>query len=145
MITNNINENQLNKYTLFFDGCSKGNPGLSGAGFVIYNNNENELSSNSFFVGDNQTNNYAEYMGLIQGMEEAIRINIKNLVVSGDSLLVINQMNGKYKVKSSNLLLLYQKAKQLEKRFESISYNHIYRKYNKKADELANNGIIIKS
>ena len=65
-------------------------------------------------------------------------MGIKNLCVEGDSLLVINQMTGKYKVKSENLILLYNKAKELEKRFDVIIYNHIYRNLNKRADELSN-------
>jgi ribonuclease HI len=61
IIINNTN------YKLFFDGCSKGNPGLAGAGAVIYNNDQ-EIWSDSFFVGDKITNNYAEYSGLILGL-----------------------------------------------------------------------------
>jgi len=127
-------------YSLFFDGSSKGNPGIAGAGFVIYDKHTNELFHDSFFVGEKKTNNFAEYTGLIRGLEEASRQNIRKINVCGDSLLVINQMNGVYKVNSLNLLPLYEIAKNLEKKFDSISYKHIYRKYNKRADELANIG-----
>lgn len=129
-------------YELYFDGCSKGNPGRSGAGAVLYKNN-NELATNSLFVGDKETNNSAEYNGLIIGLELAIKYNIKNLVVKGDSLLVIQQMIGKYQVKSSTLLQLYTKVKMLEKLFTSIVYQHVYRNDNKRADELANAAIVI--
>ena len=125
------------EYLLPFDGCSKGNPGKAGAGAVIYKNNT-EIWSKSLFIGNKNTNNEAEYTGLLIGLEEAIDMGIKNLCVEGDSLLVINQMTGKYKVKSENLILLYNKAKELEKRFDVIIYNHIYRNLNKRADELAN-------
>jgi ribonuclease HI len=129
-------------YELYFDGCSKGNPGRSGAGAVLYKNN-NELATNSLFIGDKETNNSAEYNGLIIGLELAIKYNIKNLVVKGDSLLVIQQMTGKYQVKSNTLLQLYIKVKMLEKLFTSIVYQHVYRNDNKRADELANAAIVI--
>jgi len=129
-------------YELYFDGCSKGNPGRSGAGAVLYKNN-NELATNSLFIGDKETNNSAEYNGLIIGLELAIKYNIKNLVVKGDSLLVIQQMTGKYQVKSNTLLQLYIKVKMLEKLFTSIIYQHVYRNDNKRADELANAAIVI--
>ncbi len=125
------------EYLLQFDGCSKGNPGKAGSGAVIYKN-KTEIWGKSLFIGNKNTNNEAEYTGLIIGLEEAIDMGIKNLCVEGDSLLVINQMTGKYKVKSENLILLYDKAKELEKQFNVIVYNHIYRNLNKRADELSN-------
>jgi ribonuclease HI len=129
----------MDKYELYFDGCSKGNPGRAGAGSVIYKNN-NEIFANSLFIGDEETNNVAEYTGLIMGLEVAIKNNIKVLNVKGDSLLVIQQMTGKYQVKSDNLCKLYKRAKVLEKCFISIDYQHVYRKDNKRADELSNIG-----
>lgn len=120
-----------------FDGASKGNPGVSGAGAVIYKNDA-ELWSGYTFVGEKETNNVAEYHGLILGLTNAIELNIKNLIVEGDSQLVIKQMNGDYKVNSENLKKLYMAAKQLEKSFDKIIYNHIYREKNGKADQLSN-------
>ena len=124
-------------YKLQFDGCSKSNPGIAGAGAVIYQFNE-EISSKIKFVGNNETNNVAEYTGLIIGLLEAINLNIKVLTVEGDSMLVIKQMKGEYKVKSPNLIKLYNDAMVLEKEFDFISYKHIYRENNKRADELSN-------
>lgn len=131
------------KYTLFFDGCSKGNPGKAGAGAVIYRTDPGkvelvEIWNWSEFVGENQTNNYAEYMGLILGLAEAVRKCLPNLLVKGDSLLVIKQMQGEYQVNSPNLLPLYQRACVLIKNIGKIEFQHIYRAENKRADELAN-------
>lgn len=137
IIINNTMNND--NYEMYFDGCSKGNPGRAGAGSVIYKNN-NELFANVLFVSEHDTNNVAEYTGLIMGLEVAIKNNIKDLIVKGDSLLVIQQMNGKYQVKSDNLIKLYKRAKELEKCFNSIHYYHVYRKDNKRADELSNIG-----
>jgi ribonuclease HI len=125
------------EYLMQFDGCSKGNPGKAGSGAVIYKN-KSEIWGKSLFIGDKNTNNEAEYIGLIIGLEEAINIGIKDLYVEGDSLLVIKQMKGLYKVKAENLYKLYEKAKKLEKQFTSVSYNHVYRDKNKRADELSN-------
>jgi ribonuclease HI len=125
-------ENKMN-----FDGCSKGNPGLAGAGAVIYTNSE-EVWSGSTFIGTNSTNNEAEYAGLILGLEKALDMNIKTLFVNGDSQLVINQMTGKYTCNSPNLIPLFQNAKDLEKCFEKIEYQHLLRNFNHRADELAN-------
>lgn len=135
--SNKENEEDLH-FRLQFDGCSKSNPGLAGAGAVIYNIKNDELWKGSEFIGTKITNNYAEYMGLIIGLKQAKEMKIKQLIVEGDSMLVIKQMNGEYKVKSLHLIELYNEAKLLEKVFDSIHYKHIYRNKNKRADELSN-------
>jgi ribonuclease HI len=127
-------------FVMYFDGCSKGNPGIAGAGAVIYCL-QDEIWSGSLFVGKKATNNQAEYAGLIYGLEKAKEMNIKTLLVKGDSQLIINQMIGKYKCNSDNIIPLYEKAKELEKNFENIYYSHILRNYNKKADYLSNKAI----
>jgi ribonuclease HI len=135
------NDNNNDIYTLFFDGCSKGNPGKSGSGAVIYKNGT-EIWAKSLFVGEKQTNNYAEYMGLIIGLEEAVKLGILTLSVRGDSLLVIKQVKGEYKVNSPNLLELYKKVCELKKRFMKIDLSHVYRVDNKRADCLANEAVL---
>ena len=124
-------------FKLMFDGASRKNPGLSGAGAVIYHFDK-EIWSESFFVGENATNNHAEYAGLIIGLQQAKELNIKCLKVEGDSLLVINHMKGDYKCRSNNLIELYDKAKELESYFEIIEFNHVLRNKNRRADQLSN-------
>jgi hypothetical protein len=75
---------------------------------------------------------------IIQSNDNNNKLDIKSICVEGDSLLVIKQMKGEYKVKSSNLINLYNEAKELEKQFEFILFSHIYRCQNKRADELSN-------
>lgn len=128
-------------YRMNFDGCSKGNPGLCGAGAVIYHN-DTEIWSQSFFVGENATNNRAEYSGLILGLQQAAELNIKCLHVQGDSQLVINHMKGIYQCNSPNLIELYERAKELEATFEKIHYEHVLRHLNKRADHLSNIAIM---
>ena len=149
IIKNNIQNNKQEEakifpeieYRLQFDGCSKKNPGLAGAGAVIYKYSK-EIWSGCLFVGTNATNNYAEYSGLILGLEKAVELNIKTLHVEGDSLLVINQMTGKYKCNSENLIEPHNKAKELAVKFESINFVHIFRNKNVRADELSNQAVV---
>lgn len=125
------------EYVLYFDGCSKGNPGPAGIGAVIYKNDVEHWSSCKY-IGDKKTNNEAEYSALILGLESALKQNITQLSVCGDSLLVINQVNRLYKVKQPNIAELYEKVIQLKAKFSYIVFNHVYRKDNKRADQLSN-------
>lgn len=127
-------------YCMMFDGCSKGNPGPAGAGAVIYANNT-EIWSRAIYVGNRETNNLAEYTGMLLGLNEAVRRKIRVLTVKGDSEVVIKQMLGKYKVKSENLLDIYEQSKELEKHFDKIEYIHVYRHLNTRADALSNEGL----
>ncbi len=132
-----------NEYTMYFDGCSKGNPGKSGAGACIFSSGK-EVWGSSIFVGEKETNNVAEYSGLILGLKQAINMSIRNLIVYGDSLLVIKQMNGQYKVSSENLVPLFTEAQELKREFDTILFVHIYRTQNKRADELSNLGLLMR-
>lgn len=125
-----------NEWTLLFDGCSKGNPGQAGCGAVIYRNGH-EVWSSFKYLGK-QTNNQAEYAGLIMGLQECVRLKLAVLKVQGDSLLIINQMNLKYMVHSPLLAPLNERARFLSSQIQSIQYEHVYRTENKRADELAN-------
>lgn len=121
-----------------FDGGSRGNPGPSGCGYVLMNSDETEIiAKGSEFIGKN-TNNYAEYMGMILGIEKALELNIRNLIVKGDSQLVIKQMLKEYSVKAPNLIPLYNHSNNLISRFQDIKFFHIKRNLNTIADKLAN-------
>ena len=132
----------MTTYTLFFDGCCKGNPGPGGAGAVLYDAEGKEIWNHSVFVGEKTTNNIAEYTGLLIGLQEAKKREIANLSVKGDSLLVIKQMRGEYKVNSENIKELFLQSKELEKQFIRISFIHVYRKDNSRADALSNEGLL---
>jgi ribonuclease HI len=124
-------------YTLYFDGCSKGNPGPAGIGAVIYKNSE-EYWASCIYLGSDKTNNESEYSALIHGLNNAVKLGIDILNVYGDSLLVINQVNGVYKVKNEKLFELYGAVLMLKKKFSYITFNHVYRENNKRADQLSN-------
>ena len=87
------------------------------------------------------TNNVAEYGALLAGLNRCRELNIQELSVFGDSNLVINQMKGKWKVKSAHLRTIYTQAQKVARYFTSISYTHVYRKDNKRADAMANLGV----
>jgi len=130
----------MNQNKLYFDGCSKQNPGPAGAGAVLYAEDGSEIDTYIESLG-NQTNNYAEYNGLIGGLRLAIAHHIVNLDVFGDSMLVIKQMRGEWRVKHPSLLILYKEAQELAIKFATISYSHVYRDQNKRADELSNQAL----
>ena len=110
---------ESSNYTLYFDGCSKGNPGKAGAGYVIYKGDD-EITCKSVYVGDKETNNKAEYTGLYEGLIYAVENNIVCLDVKGDSNLVIKQIKGEYKVKSENIQTIYKNTKELWKRYPQM-------------------------
>jgi ribonuclease HI len=78
-------------YSLYFDGGSRGNPGLSGCGAILYNESQDCIWSGGKYLGS-QTNNVAEYNGLIMGLEAAADLGTAALEIRGDSRLVINQV-----------------------------------------------------
>ena len=138
-MSNYKNEQQIQgeEYSLYFDGACKGNPGPAGAGYVLYQGSR-EVSYKYEFVGTNETNNVAEYHALVLGLKQSLSCGVRNLIVYGDSLLVINQVTGKFKVNSHKLNKYYEFAIELSKQFESVRFQHIPREKNKRADELAN-------
>lgn len=126
-------------YILRFDGGSRGNPGIAGAGMVLYDSEDgSEVWSGHQYLGDRFTNNEAEYTGLITGLQCARSLGVENIVAQGDSKLILQQVEGKYKVKAANLQQYHAEAISLSKEFASFQTNHIERARNARADELAN-------
>ena len=130
----------INTHVLFFDGGSRGNPGICGSGHVIMLNDE-KVSSSSKLVSTENTNNYAEYMSIIIGLNDAYRREIKNLIVKGDSLLVINQITGKWKIRCKTLQELHSEVMDIITQFDEISFHHIPREENTLADKEANDAM----
>ena len=126
----------LDKLILYTDGSSLGNPGRAGIGVIIYNQNRDVIRRITEFIGIN-TNNVAEYMALICGLQEALYLKAKELSCFLDSELVVKQLEGSYKVKDSKLKPLYYQIRHLENFFQKVSFNYISRDRNKEADKLA--------
>jgi len=124
-------------FTAHCDGGSRGNPGPSGYGAVVEDPRGRVVAQLSEFLGI-QTNNYAEYSGLLAVLAWAIENGAKHLRVISDSELMVKQIQGKYSVKSPVLLPLYQEARKRVRRIEHFEIRHTLRGGNKAADELAN-------
>ena len=123
-------------YKVFCDGASRSNPGEAAIGVSIQDN-EKEIHTISEAIGI-ASNNVAEYKSLIFALEHSLKKNYLNLEIFLDSKLVVEQINGNFKVKSDNLKKLNSDAINLISKFNLVIISHIYREHNKRADQLAN-------
>jgi ribonuclease HI len=123
--------------TAHCDGGSRGNPGPSAYGAVIEDAQGHEVARLSRFLG-RQTNNFAEYSGLVAVLEWALEHGHKRLRVVSDSELMVKQMKGQYKVASPALRPLWEEAKRLSRQLEGFEIRHTLRAGNALADKLAN-------
>src|SRR5580704_1552392 len=121
----------------YSDGGARGNPGPAGYGVVIQDQGGRKVASLSEYLG-HQTNNVAEYQGLIAALEYATAHSPKALKVISDSELLVRQIKGIYKVKNAALQDLHARAKELIAQLDWFSIGHVLRGKNQEADELAN-------
>jgi ribonuclease HI len=119
------------------DGGARGNPGPAGYGVVIKDESGRTVAALSEYLG-HQTNNFAEYQGLIAALEYAIEHGPKALKLISDSELLVRQIKGIYKVKNATLQELHGRAKELIAQLEWFSIGHAFREQNQDADRLAN-------
>ena len=126
--------------TLRTDGASRGNPGPAGIGAVIEVDGTGERIELCAYIGE-ATNNVAEYRALLLALAEAEKLSPASLTVRSDSELLVRQLNGEYKVKSSLLKPLFLDAVRRLRRFPSARILHVRREENAKADLLANRAI----
>ncbi len=124
-------------FTAHCDGGSRGNPGPAGYGAVIEDPGGQVAARLSKYLGK-QTNNYAEYAGLLAVLEWALGNGVKRLRVVSDSELMVNQMKGRYKVASAGLRPLWEEAKKRAAKLDRFEMRHTLRGGNKEADKLAN-------
>jgi len=121
----------------YTDGGARGNPGPAGYGVVIQDETGRKVAGLSQYLG-HQTNNVAEYQGLIAALEYAAEHRPRALKVISDSELLVKQIRGEYKVKNPTLQDLHARAKQLIRQLEWFSIQHVLRAKNAEADRLAN-------
>ena len=124
-------------YSLYFDGACRGNPGSASYGGVIYFRNI-EVYNYSKKIPCITTNNVAEYCGLYHGILLARKRKIQHIEIFGDSLLVINQVTNKWNVRNKILKKIHTKIMDLLSSFQTITFHHVKRDCNKRADQLAN-------
>lgn len=125
---------------LFTDGASRGNPGLSGAGFLIQNEKGAVLFEGRKFLGT-MTNNMAEWNALLLGLERARKFGSEHIECFLDSELVVKQMKGEYRVKHPDLQPLHQKVSAVASHFNKVTWTHVPREQNTEADRLSNEAI----
>lgn len=132
------------KYKIYSDGGARGNPGPAGFGFLIYKNeNKKPIASGKKYIGK-ATNNQAEYQGIIAGLTKLYEVDnhSEKVDVYLDSKLIVEQVNGIYKVKSSNIKPLYWELMDIIKQLSvPVKFSHIPREKNKEADKLVNEAI----
>jgi len=122
------------------DGAARGNPGPAGAGAVLLDASGRVLARLGRYL-DTQTNNVAEYEGLLLGLRAAQEMGARRIEVRADSQLLIRQLEGSYRVKNERLKELFGEAKRLLRGFDEVSLRHVPREENELADEMSNRAI----
>jgi ribonuclease HI len=130
----------LKTLRLYTDGAARGNPGPAGIGVVIEDDQGMRLQGRSGYIGT-ATNNQAEYRALIEGLRTVATWKPDRLEVYLDSKLVVEQLNGRYRIKDRTLQELVRQAQDLLRTFPSVVVEHVERARNRGADGLANRGI----
>jgi ribonuclease HI len=122
------------------DGAARGNPGPAGAGAVVADPDGTVLAEIAEGLGET-TNNVAEYTAAILGLEAAQRLGASEVLLRSDSQLLINQMTGRYRVKTPHLQPLHRRVRDLVRGFSHVEFQHVPRGENVEADRLANVGV----
>ena len=132
-----VSTTQITEVKLYGDGGSRGNPGPSASGFVLMDMSDKILETNGEYLNIT-TNNQAEYHSLKLGLERAKQLGAKIVHVYMDSLLVINQMKGVFKVRNKELLGVFNNVRSLVNDFDKVTFTHVPRELNKLADAEVN-------
>ena len=133
-------------FRVFTDGASRGNPGRAAVAFIILSDQEKIVMKGSKNIGV-KTNNQAEYEAVIFALDSAKRLQTRNLSCYLDSLLVVNQLNGVYKVANPQLRQLWSQVFERLTGYDQVTFNHVSRehRYIKVVDQLANRKLDIVS
>ena len=126
--------------TAYFDGGARSNPGPAGYGVYIVDDQGTVLAELHGSLG-HTTNNIAEYNGLLAALQWAVDHDVRSITIKGDSLLIVEQMRGNYKVKNEGLRPLHMKARMLVMQIGDVRFEHVRREHNQDADRLSNVGM----
>ena len=129
----------MDKYQVFIDGASKGNPGHAGMGIVIQDPDGEVLHQIGEYIGI-LTNNQAEYSALIKALEKLKQLSAKEAKIFSDSELLVRQWNGEYQVKDPKIRELFFKAKNISSNI-NLNVVHIKREKNFLADKIATEAV----
>jgi len=130
----------LNTLTIFTDGGARGNPGPAAIGVVLLDDKGVIIGKIAKYIGP-ATNNIAEYLAVVYGLQEAVYHGAGKVILNVDSQIVARQLKGEYKVKDQNLRKFFDLAVSLSQRFDSIEIREIPRQKNKEADNLVNKAL----
>lgn len=122
---------------VYCDGGSRGNPGPAAAGVVIKTTDGKFLGEYSEYLGDDKTNNYAEYWAVILALQKLDELKIAEADFYLDSMLVVQQLNGVYRVKHPDMKLLFAKVQSLVGS-KKLTFTHVLRAKNTEADAMVN-------
>lgn len=125
------------EFIIYSDGGSRGNPGPAAAAYVIRNARGLTLAESGVYLGL-ATNNVAEYQALIQALERAAQLGGQKVRCFLDSELVVKQLNGQYRVKEEKMGRLFGELSKIIKNFQKVSFHHVPRTQNRRADQLVN-------
>ncbi len=131
---------QITRVRVYSDGAARGNPGPAGAGAILVEPSGQVVDRLGKYLGT-QTNNFAEYSGLLLGLKRARDLGVTEVEVFADSELMIRQLGGRYQVKSTSLRPLFDEALKLLNHFERVKLVHVPREMNRAADEMSNRAI----
>jgi ribonuclease HI len=125
--------------TIHIDGAARGNPGPAAFAYVIEGDGAPAVE-HAACLG-RATNNVAEYTALVSALERAGQLGGRRLAIFSDSELLVKQMTGEYRVKNEDLRVLYEQARQLCRRFDLVTFRHVPRSANSRADGLCNEAL----
>ena len=125
------------RLVIYTDGGSRGNPGPAASGVVMKNEQGKTIEAFGTFLGE-QTNNFAEYTAAIEGLQHAIALGADEVELIADSKLVVEQLNGNWKVKEPSIQKLFVKAYNEMQKIKRVTIRHTLRSGNKEADAEVN-------
>lgn len=137
----------MKKIIIYTDGGSRGNPGKAAIGVVFCNERNQEIKKYGEFLGDNLTNNEAEYLAVVSALKKfkslfgKVIIENSEVEIRSDSELLVKQINGEYKILDEKIQKLFIEVWNLKIDFEKIKFKHIPREKNKEADKLVNEAL----
>lgn len=130
----------MSKITIYTDGGARGNPGVAGAGAVVSRDSGEVLAEVSEYLGDDKTNNYAEYQAIILALQKCLELGLHNseIELRSDSKLAVEQLSGRWKVKDAGIKEQFSEIQVLLLQFNNVKFTHVRRELNKHADMLVN-------
>lgn len=131
---------EAEKLIFYIDGASQGNPGESGVGVLMCDEDGKGIQRFKKYIGQ-ATNNVAEYLALLIALQEAVKVRVRDIQIYSDSELLVRQVQGIYRVKDDKLKQLYSLFENLREYFRSFTIEYIDREKNKEADKLATQAI----